>query len=81
MSMCVSVDLWTHLQMTEAYDPLELELQVVGAFRYGCWELNLGPLQKLYVALTAAPPLQLQALNVWRKMPYWPIEQQVLWAG
>lgn len=37
MSMCVYVDMWTHPQMTEVYGLLELELQVGGASRYGCW--------------------------------------------
>lgn len=43
------------------------ELQVVEASRYGCWELNLGSLQKHYVPLTAAPSLQPQTSTVWRE--------------
>jgi hypothetical protein len=26
--------------------PLELELQIVGSYQCGCWEVNLGPLEE-----------------------------------
>lgn len=38
--------------------PLELELQIVGSYQCGCWEVNLGPLQNQQVFLTFETSLQ-----------------------
>lgn len=40
----------------EALNPLELELQVLAA-QYGCWELNLVPLEKQWIRLASEAAL------------------------
>lgn len=52
--LCVIAQRVTHRGQKNASAPLALELQMVGCEAPGaCWGLNLGPLQKQQVHLTA----------------------------